>query len=176
MKKTIIIVLIIVSILILAFYVSWMFRDDLPILLPTNRSCTTNTDCVSTCSCGCINENEYCNSDEFTDCARHAYESFNCQCVNNLCQNVDGRNASDEPGDDIDTNNLEDEEILDVRCWKCEDCGCDVHLLRTDEKIGHALYKETYKCLEDLPKVEQEYYKYEVQKNQFIELQNCLNN
>ena len=176
MKKIIVIALIIVSIFIIAFYVSWVFGGDLPTLPPTDRSCTTNADCISTCSCGCINKNENCKSDEFTDCARHAYESFNCQCVNNVCQNVDGRNASNEPADDIDVSNLQNEEIIDVRCWRCVDCGCDVHILRTDEKIGHASYKKTYECLDSLTKVDGEYYNYYITKDQFIKLQNCLNN
>jgi len=78
------------------------------------------------------------------------------------------------PVDEIDINKLNEEEIVDVRCWKCEGCGCDVHLLRTDEKIGHADYRETQECLRHLKKVEDEYYQYELEKEKFGFLQKCL--
>ena len=50
------------------------------IVTPDITYCEEDTDCRSSCGCGCINVNEHCPGDELAEC-----DGYPCKCVNNKC-------------------------------------------------------------------------------------------
>jgi len=50
-----------------------------------SKYCETDSDCKSTCFCGCINKDDICREDYRVMCKPRAYE---CRCVNNRCEEV----------------------------------------------------------------------------------------
>lgn len=51
---------------------------DIPTIPQT--ICTKDSDCRSSCGCGCINKNKFCPGDELKEC-----DGYPCQCSNNKC-------------------------------------------------------------------------------------------
>jgi len=51
---------------------------DIPTISQT--ICAKDSDCRSSCGCGCINKSENCPGDELKEC-----DGYPCQCINNKC-------------------------------------------------------------------------------------------